>query len=86
MPTTPLRFANHLNFMFKNPSITIANITSTINDYRTAANADKEYDIKYYCDQLDLRITTLTGGGWAAADIKAQLAGQLSAIINDAQK
>jgi hypothetical protein len=54
-----------------------------INKYKTAANAEKDYDIEWYCVQLLAMITQLQAGvpAWTSAEILQQVHGRLSNIV-----
>ena len=80
---TPIRFLVHMKAMCSNPVETPATIKAMAQDYRTTANADKEYDIKYYAQVVMDYIDKFVTDGWIPAELKIQLKGLLSNFIPD---
>jgi hypothetical protein len=82
---TPLRLAIHIKKMAGKETVeTPSTIKTMLNNYSTSANADKEWDIKWYAEQMTKVIDELIVQGWGNGPIKEQILGRLSSIIPDA--
>jgi hypothetical protein len=79
---TPLRMFTHiLKMCEKDTTETATSVKAMLQQYNTAANADKELDVQWYSAQGIKVIDELLTHGWASPQIKEQVYGRLSAII-----